>query len=104
MVARSPPKTPARSGQLHVGRRASPSAGRPKNFSTGETIGVMTAASAHWAEYHGSFTGEKKRRMEAVMLKAFVDATPAADLEVARNRSIKSVGGQENQEQTLALQ
>jgi len=38
------------------------------------------------------------------MLKAFVDATPAADLEVARNRSIKSVGGQENQEQTLALQ
>jgi len=51
----------------------------------------MTAASVHWAEYRGRRTGDKKRRMEAVMLKAFVDATPAADLEVARSRSIKSV-------------
>jgi len=35
----------------------------------------MTAALAHWAEYRGRPTGDKKRRMEAVMLKAFVDAT-----------------------------
>jgi len=91
MVARAAPKIPARSVQLPVGRRASPSSGRPKNFSTGETIGVMTAASAHWAECRGRRTGDKKRRMEAVMLKEFVDAAPAADLEVARSRSIKSV-------------
>jgi len=51
----------------------------------------MTAASAHWAEYRGRRTGDKKRRMEAVMLKAFIDASPAADQEVARSRSIKSL-------------
>jgi len=91
MVARRPPYTPELISQRPVGRRASPSAGRVKNFSSGETIGNMTAASAHSAEYHGRRTGDEKRRMEAVMLRAFLDANPAADHEVARSRSIKSV-------------
>jgi len=51
----------------------------------------MTAASAHWAEFRGRPTGDKKRRMEAILLKAFVEATPAADEEAARTRSIESV-------------
>lgn len=51
----------------------------------------MTAAAAHWAEYRGRCTEDKKRRMEAVLLKAFHEATPSAVKEVARIRSIKSV-------------
>jgi len=74
-----------------VGGRASPSADRVKNFSSGETIGIMIAASAHWAESRGGRTGDKKRCMEAVMLKEFIDATPAADQEPARSRSIRSL-------------
>jgi len=72
-------------------RRASPGAGRVKNFSHGESLGVMTPASAHWAEFRGRRTGDKKRRMETGLIKAFVEATPAADQEAARTRSIESV-------------
>jgi len=90
-VTRHPPHTPDMGSQRPIGRRASPSTGRVKKFSSGETIGIMTAASAHWAEYRGRSTGDKKSRMEAVMLKAFIDATPAAEQEVARSRSIKSL-------------
>jgi len=91
MVALRPPHIPELISQRPVGRRAFPSAGRVKNFSSGETIGIMTAASAHWTEYHGRRTGDKKRRMEAVMLQAIIEATPAADQKVARSRSIKSL-------------
>lgn len=51
----------------------------------------MTAAAAHWAEYREMHTGDKKRRMEAVLLKVFIEATLAADKDVERIRSIKSV-------------
>jgi len=45
----------------------------------------------HWAEFRGRRTGDKKRRMEAVFLKTFVVARPAAYQEAARTRSIESV-------------
>jgi len=90
-MAHRPPHTPDRSSQRPVGGRASPSADRVKNFSSGETIGIMIAASAHWAENRGGRTGHKKCRMEAVMLRAFIDATPAADQEPERSRSIRSL-------------
>lgn len=62
------------------GRRAS--ALRVKSFSTSETVDVMTAAADHSAEYRGRRTSDKKRRMEAVLLKVFHEATPSADKEV----------------------
>jgi len=71
--------------------RAAPAADRVKNISPGESLGVMTAASARWAEFCGRRTGDKKRRMKAGLLKAFVEATPAADQEAARTRLIESV-------------
>jgi len=61
------------------------------NASLGETVGVMTAAAAHWAEYRGMIIGDKKRRMEAALLSAFIEASPADEQAVARVRPIMSV-------------
>jgi len=62
-----------------------------KNFLSRETLGIMTAAAAHWAEYRGRRTGDKKRRLEATLLRAFIEASPVEDQAAARLRSIKSV-------------
>jgi len=94
MVARRGSSTPATSqpaARRGGSRRASPADGWVKHFSPGESLGVMKAASAHRTEFRGRLTGDKNRRMEAVLLKAFVEATPAADQEAARTRSIESV-------------
>ncbi|KAK1865324.1 hypothetical protein I4F81_007857 [Pyropia yezoensis] len=64
---------------------------RSKNFTAGECVGMLTAATTNCAAYRGSRTGDKKRRSGAFLLEAFVNATLATDRRLELTRTADSI-------------
>lgn len=62
---------------------------RPRNFSPGECVRIITAAAMLWSENRASRKGDK--RMEETLLQACVDAPPLKNQAQARVQKLRAV-------------